>query len=79
MCRRTHLRPQRRTRRHNREAQPRVHAHQAEEHERRRVVADTEVQKDAEAEAGSDRNMVRSRRQWEAVPPPGIRFKLFMV
>ena len=40
--------------RHDRKAEPRVHAHQAQHHQGRRIIADPEIGEDAEAEAGED-------------------------
>ena len=50
-------------RRHDREAQPRVHAHQAEHDQRRRIIADAEIEQNAEHEIGGDRDDRQHQRQ----------------
>ena len=57
-------------------AQPRVHAHQAQHDQRRRVIADAEVEQDPEDEVGDDRDDHQRQRQAAAVPPPGNRCRL---
>ena len=53
--------------------QPRVHAHQAQQHQRRRVIADPEIREDPEGEVGDDRDDRQAIGKPAAVPPPGNR------
>ena len=56
--------------------EPRVHPHQAEHDQGRRIIADPEIQQDAEDEIRGDGDDRQRIGRLEAVPPPGIRLRL---